>query len=36
LRRLAGYPMRGENYYMADIVAGRVGLEQSPAKREFD
>ncbi|MGO9412923.1 MAG: hypothetical protein ACLQCB_19520 [Spirochaetia bacterium] len=36
LRRLAGSPVRGENYYMADIVAGRVGAEQSAPRREFD
>ena len=36
LRRLAGNPMRSENYARADIVAGRVGAEQTPAKREFD
>src|SRR5262245_402979 len=36
LRRLAGGPMRGENYFKATIEAGRVGPEQAPAKREFD
>ena len=36
LRRIAGAPIRGENYYRADIQAGRVGPEQSPPKREFD
>jgi hypothetical protein len=36
LRRVAGAPVRGENYYRADIVAGRVGPEQTTAKREFD
>ena len=36
LRRLAGAPVRGENYYRADIVAGRVGAAQSPAAFEFD
>jgi hypothetical protein len=36
LRRLAGAPVRGESYFRADIVAGRVGLEQSPPRREFD
>jgi hypothetical protein len=35
LRRIAGAPVRGENYYRADIVAGRVGAEQTPAHREF-
>ncbi|HVN82768.1 MAG TPA: hypothetical protein VMW38_27545 [Terriglobia bacterium] len=36
LRRLAGSPVRGENYFKADIVAGRVGPDQSAARREFD
>jgi hypothetical protein len=36
LRRLAGAPIRGENYFKADIAAGRVGAEQSAAVREFD
>jgi hypothetical protein len=36
LRRLAGSPVRGENYFKADIAAGRVGPEQSPPVREFD
>ena len=36
LRRLAGAPVRGENYFMADIVAGRVGPWQSPPRKEFD
>jgi hypothetical protein len=36
LRRLAGAPIRGENYMKAEIVAGRVGLEQSAPRREFD
>lgn len=36
LRRLAGSPVRAENYSRAEIVAGRVGPEQTPAKREFD
>ena len=36
LRRLAGAPIRGENYSVAQIDAGRVGTEQAPAKREFD
>jgi hypothetical protein len=35
LRRLAGCPMKGENYARADIVAGRVGLQQSTPAREF-
>ncbi len=36
LRRLSGSPIKGENYFLADIVVGRVGPEQTPAKREFD
>jgi hypothetical protein len=36
LRRLFGVPIRGENYFMADIVAGRVGPEQSKPRKEFD
>jgi hypothetical protein len=36
LRRLSGHPMRSENYARADILAGRVGAEQTPPKREFD
>ena len=35
LRRIAGCAMKGENYYKADIVKGRVGQEQTPPKREF-
>ena len=35
LRRLAGVRMRSENYARADIVAGRVGPEQTAPKREF-
>ncbi len=36
LRRLAGCPVRGENYFRADITAGRLGPEQAPPRREFD
>jgi hypothetical protein len=36
LRRLAGAPIRGENYYKADIATGRVGKAQSPPRFEFD
>lgn len=35
LRRMAGCPMRGENYYRAEIVAGRVGHDQAAPVREF-
>jgi hypothetical protein len=36
LRRIAGAPIRGENYSKAHIHPGRVGAEQAPAVREFD
>jgi hypothetical protein len=35
LRRMAGGPMKGENYFVAEITVGRVGAEQTPSKREF-
>ena len=36
LRGAAGVPVRPESYARAQVVAGRVGLEQAPAGREFD
>src|SRR5581483_4060132 len=36
LRRIAGAPIRAENYYKADIATGRVGANQTPPRREFD
>jgi hypothetical protein len=36
LRGLAGCPIRGENYYVADIAVGRTGPGQSAPRREFD
>lgn len=36
LRRLAGYPVRGENYAKAEIAVGRTGLEQTAPPSEFD
>ena len=36
LRRIAGEPIRGENYSRAKIAAGRVGTDQETPKREFD
>ena len=36
LRRLAGAPIKGENYFKADIAAGRVGPDQSAPRREFE
>jgi hypothetical protein len=35
LRRLAGAPIKGENYSVAEIVAGNVGQDQATPKREF-
>jgi hypothetical protein len=35
LRRLAGHPVRGENYFRADITAGTVGEAQPAPRREF-
>ena len=35
LRRLAGEPMKSESYYEAEMVAGRIGAEQTKPKREF-
>jgi hypothetical protein len=35
IRRLAGSPVRGENYAKATIVAGRVGIDQTPPGVEF-
>src|SRR6266568_2753401 len=36
LRRIAGEPIKGENYSRAKIAAGRVGTEQATPKHEFD
>jgi hypothetical protein len=36
LRRVAGAPIRAENYAVAEIVAGRTGADQVAARREFD
>ena len=36
LRRMFGNPVRGENYFRADITTGLVGSEQPAPKREFD
>ena len=35
MRRMSGAPIRGENYFKAEITAGRVGIDQVPPKREF-
>jgi hypothetical protein len=36
LRRMAGSPVKGENYFKADIEVGRVGADQSKPRVEFD
>ena len=36
LRGMAGAPIRPESYARADIIIGRVGMEQTPARAEFD
>ena len=36
LRRLASAPVRSENFAIAEIVAGRVTVEQSAPRFEFD
>jgi hypothetical protein len=36
LRRMADAPVRAENYFRAEIVAGRVGPDQAAPRREFD
>jgi hypothetical protein len=35
LRRLAGCPMRGENYFVAEVAVGRVGIEQTAPAKTF-
>src|SRR5713101_5659674 len=35
-RRMAGCPIRGEAYFEAEIVPGRVGADQAARRREFD
>jgi hypothetical protein len=35
LRRMAGSSVKGENYFKAEIQAGRVGVDQAAPKREF-
>jgi hypothetical protein len=36
LRRMAASPVRGENYFKAEIEAGRVGSDQAKPRVEFD
>jgi hypothetical protein len=35
MRRLAGCPIKAENYFAATVEAGRVGADQAPPKRTF-
>lgn len=35
MRRLAGAPIRAENYFVAEIATGRVGPDQHPPRKEF-
>jgi hypothetical protein len=36
LRRMAEAPVKSENYFIADVTAGRVGANQPAPKFEFD
>lgn len=36
LRRLSGHKMKGESYNRADVVIGRVGIEQMPANPQYE
>ena len=36
MRRIAGVPIKGENYFLADITIGRLGPVQSKPVKEFD
>jgi len=36
LRRMAGHPVKAENYHKAAIASGQVGREQPAPKLEFD
>lgn len=36
LRRMAGIPIKGENYFVAEITAGRVGDDQAAPRKVFD
>ena len=35
LRRLSGWPVYGENYFVADITIGRLGPDQAPPRKPF-
>jgi hypothetical protein len=36
LRRMAGCPIKGENYFVAEIAVGRVGADQAAPKKVFE
>jgi hypothetical protein len=36
LRRMAGEPIKGESYFLAEMSAGRVGPEQAAPRKEID
>jgi len=36
LRRMAGVPIKGENYFAAEITTGRVGADQAAPRKPFD
>jgi len=36
LRRMAGCPIKGENYFAAEITPGRVGADQAAPRKPFD
>jgi hypothetical protein len=36
LRRMAGCPIKGENYFVAEITVGHVGNDQAAPKKVFD
>jgi hypothetical protein len=36
LRRMAGVPMKSENYFVAELTVGRVGADQPSPRNEFD
>jgi len=35
LRRMSGVPIKGENYFVAEIAVGRVGADQAAPRKEF-
>ncbi|MGO9864329.1 MAG: hypothetical protein ACLPLR_12015 [Terriglobales bacterium] len=35
LRRMAGVPIKGENYFVAEVTVGRVGADQAAPRKEF-